>query len=86
MDIRWSEYIKAASVVAICALVGWGAHWEGLTEANIAGSCPVVLGTPNTLDSIDLKVLHTPPDELWTNVIAPDSRQTARQLTVDSIA
>ena len=33
--IRWSEYLKAAAVVAICALLGWGARSAGLADANI---------------------------------------------------
>jgi two-component system sensor histidine kinase KdpD len=32
---RWSEYIKAAAVVALCALVAWGARTAGLADANV---------------------------------------------------
>jgi two-component system sensor histidine kinase KdpD len=32
---RWSEYIKAAVVVALCTLVSWGAHVGQLEETNI---------------------------------------------------
>lgn len=32
---RWSEYLKAACVVGICGLLGWGAHALGLADSNI---------------------------------------------------
>lgn len=32
---RWGEYLKAAIVVCICGLFGWGASAAGLAEANI---------------------------------------------------
>jgi two-component system sensor histidine kinase KdpD len=32
---RWSEYIKAAVVVAVCTLVGWGAQAADLAETSI---------------------------------------------------
>src|SRR4051794_8178045 len=32
---RWNDYFKAAAVVAICALVGWGARSARLADTNI---------------------------------------------------
>lgn len=32
---RWSEYLKAAVVVGICGLLGWGARAAGLADSNI---------------------------------------------------
>jgi two-component system sensor histidine kinase KdpD len=32
---RWSEYFRAAAVVAACALLAWGARAAGLADANI---------------------------------------------------
>lgn len=33
--IRWSDYLKAAAVVAFCGVCGWGAHVAGLADANV---------------------------------------------------
>lgn len=32
---RWSEYLKATAVVAVCGVLGWIAHSRGLADANI---------------------------------------------------
>ena len=34
-QIRWSDYLKAAGVVTMCAMLGWVAHAAGLADANV---------------------------------------------------
>jgi len=33
--VRWSEYLQAAAVVAVCGFIAWPAHAAGLADANI---------------------------------------------------
>ncbi len=33
--IRWSDYLKAAAVVAVCGICGWSAHAAKLADANV---------------------------------------------------
>jgi two-component system, OmpR family, sensor histidine kinase KdpD len=33
--IRWNDYLKATAVVAVCGILGWGAHAAQLADANV---------------------------------------------------